>query len=126
MGGDREAAVNAAGLSGATGMVLNTWLKPTDTIPSIKGVAVGLAGQRAVECADLAVRGVSASHDALEFALETLAKVDDPPPDLRPFKDLGSSWDYAPPRYQVLPVADLHPGRGGSYSDTWTQSFESG
>ena len=27
MGGDREAAVNAAGLSGATGMVLNTWLR---------------------------------------------------------------------------------------------------
>ena len=92
MGGDRESAVNAAGLSGATGMVLNTWLKPTDTIPSIKGVAVGLAGQRAVECAELAVRGVSASHDALEFALDTLAKVAGPPPDLRPFKDLGSSW----------------------------------
>ena len=92
MGGNREAAVNAAGLSGATGMVLNTWLKPTDTIPSIKGVAVGLAGQRSVECADLAVRGVSASHDALEFAFETLAKVAGPPPDLRPFKDLGSTW----------------------------------
>ena len=92
MGGDREAAVNAAGLSGATGMVLNTWLKPTDTIPSIKGVAVGLAGQRAVECADLAVRGVSASHDALEFALETLARVAGPPPDLGPFQDLGSTW----------------------------------
>ena len=92
VGGDREAAVNAAGLSGATGMILNTWLKPTDTIPSIKGVAVGLAGQRSVECADLAVRGVSASHDALEFAFETLAKVDNPPPDLRPFQDLGSTW----------------------------------
>ena len=92
MGGDREAAVNAAGLSGATGMILNTWLKPTDTIPSIKGVAVGLAGQRAVECADLAVRGVSASHDALEFAFETLSKVDGPPPDLRSFEDLGSIW----------------------------------
>ena len=92
MGGNREAAVNAAGLSGATGMILNTWLRPTDTIPSIKGVAVGLAGQRSVECADLAVRGVSASHDALEFAFETLAKVDNPPPDLRPFQDLGSTW----------------------------------
>ena len=92
MGGDREAAVNAAGLSGATGMILNTWLKPTDTIPSIKGVAVGLAGQRSVECAELAVRGVSASPDALEFAFETLAKVSGPPPDLRPFQDLGSTW----------------------------------
>ena len=92
MGGDREAAVDAAGLSGATGMVLNTWLKPTDTIPSIKGVAVGLAGQRSVECAELALRGVSASHDALEFAFETLAEEDDPPPDLRPFDDLGSTW----------------------------------
>ena len=92
MGGDREDAVNAAGLSGATGMVLNTWLKPTDTIPSIKGVAVGLAGQRSVECAELALRGVSASHDALEFAFETLAEEDDPPPDLRPFDDLGSTW----------------------------------
>ena len=92
MGGDREAAVNAAGLSGATGMVLNTWLKPTDTIPSIKGVAVGLAGQRSVECAELALRGVSASHDALEFAFETLGKIGGPPPDLRPFEELRSTW----------------------------------
>ena len=38
-----DAAVHACGLAGATGMVLNTWLRPSPSIPMIKAVAVGLA-----------------------------------------------------------------------------------
>ena len=126
VGGDREAAVNAAGLSGATGMILNTWLKPTDTIPSIKGVAVGLAGQRSVECAELALRGVSASHDALEFAFETLGKTASPPPDPPALPRPRIDLDDAPPRHQVIPIADLHPGGGRGGADSWTSCFSSG
>ncbi len=92
LGGDETAAVHAAGMSGAMGMALNTWLKPTNSIPSIKGVAVGLAGQRAVECAELATLGITASPDALETALDTLGRIADTPPAPRVFDKLGSEW----------------------------------
>ena len=62
-------------------MILNTWLKPTGDIPSIKAVAVGLAGQRAVESAELAARGVTAPPDALDFALENLSRIGGRAPD---------------------------------------------
>ena len=92
MGAGESAAVSAAGLSGSMGMALNTWLKPTGDIPSIKAVAVGLAGQRAVESAELAARGITAPPDALEFALENLAKIGGPAPDFAPFDRLGADW----------------------------------
>ena len=92
MGADEAAAASAAGLSGSTGMILNTWLKPTGDIPSIKAVAVGLAGQRAVESAELAARGVTAPPDALEFALENLSRIGGRAPDVSQFDRLGEDW----------------------------------
>jgi 2-methylcitrate dehydratase len=61
-------AVHACGLSVATSTVLNTWLKPAHAIPMIKGVAVGLVLERALEAAELALLGVTATEDALETA----------------------------------------------------------
>ena len=58
-GGTQAQAVHAEGLSGATGMVLNTWLKPSRSIHWIKAVSVGMAGQRAAESAEMAVLGVT-------------------------------------------------------------------
>ena len=93
LGADSAAAVNAVGLSGSMGMALNTWLKPTgNAIPSIKGVAVGLAGQRAVESAEIAAQDVTAPPDALEFAFETLGMMGGPPPNPSAFDRLGSDW----------------------------------
>ncbi len=92
MGADAEASVSAAGLSGSTGMIVNTWLKPAHFIPSIKAAAVGLAGQRAVESAELAARGITAPADALEFAIETLSRMGAPAADLTAFDKLGSRW----------------------------------
>ncbi len=93
MGADESAAVSAAGLSGSVGMALNTWLKPTGDIPSIKAVAVGLAGQRAVESAELAARGIAAPPDALEFALEKLSQIGGArAPDISQFDRLGADW----------------------------------
>lgn len=92
MGADEAAAVSAAGLSGSVGMALNTWLKPTGDIPSIKAVAVGLAGQRAVESAELAARGITAAPDALEFALEKLSQIGGRAPDISQFDRLGERW----------------------------------
>ena len=49
VGATAAEAVHACGLSTATGTVLNTWIRPAETIPVIKSVAVGLALERAVE-----------------------------------------------------------------------------
>ncbi len=85
-------AVHAAGLSGATGMILNTWLKPSHSIPWIKAVSVGMAGQRAVESAELAMLGVTASEDALETAIETLGPAAADDVDMNAMNHLGKEW----------------------------------
>ncbi len=95
IGATQEAAVHACGLSGATGMVLNTWLKPSASIPMIKAVSVGLATQRAVESAQLAALGVTASEGALEIAFERLGPLFDTPADPGRFDMLGSRWTTA-------------------------------
>ncbi len=92
VGADSAAAVNAAALSGSTGMVFNTWLRPTSHIPMIKAVSVGLAGQRGVECAELAAAGVSADADALETTFDNLEPLSDAPTDLTQFDLLGERW----------------------------------
>ena len=91
-GGTPTQAVHAAGLSGATGMVLNTWLKPSHSIPWIKAVSVGMAGQRAVQSAELAMLGVTASEDALETAIETLGPATADDVDVKGMAHLGKEW----------------------------------
>lgn len=92
IGATPSAAVHACGLSGASGMVLNTWLKPSASIPMIKGVAVGLAAQRAVEAAELAALGVTASEDALETAFQYLGPLFTQPAEPGRFQQLGTRW----------------------------------
>ena len=91
-GGTPEQAVHAAGLSGATGMVLNTWLKPSPSIPWIKAVSVGMVGQRAVEAAEMAKLGVTASVDALESAIEALGPSAAGDVDMTAMGRLGDEW----------------------------------
>ncbi len=91
-GGTPAQAVHAAGLSGATGMVLNTWLKPSHSIPWIKAVSVGMVGQRAVDSAEMAMLGVTASDDALETAIETLSPAAADDVDLNGMSHLGKQW----------------------------------
>lgn len=73
-------------------MVLNTWLRPTHTIPMIKGVAVGLVLERALECAELATLGVTATEDALETALFRLVPSGDPGIFATRLEQLGNRW----------------------------------
>ena len=73
-------------------MVLNTWLKPSPNIPWIKAVSVGMAGQRAVESAEMAVLGVTASVDALESAIETLGPTSAEDIDMNGMAHLGEEW----------------------------------
>jgi 2-methylcitrate dehydratase len=85
-------SVHASGLSIATGTVLNTWLRPAATIPMIKSVAVGLALTRALEAADLAGLGVSATEDALETVLGRLQPHTGSGFDTAPLEQLGRRW----------------------------------
>ena len=85
-------AVHACGLSVATDMVLNTWLRPTHTIPMIKGVAVGLVLERALEAVELATLGVTANEDALETALSRLVFSGDSGIVATRLEQLGNRW----------------------------------
>jgi 2-methylcitrate dehydratase len=85
-------AVHACGLSIATSTVLNTWLRPTRTIPMIKGVAVGLVLERVLEAAALAKLGVTATEDAFETAFSCFGSAPESPIDLTAIEQLGRSW----------------------------------
>ena len=92
LGATPAAAVHACGLSVTTSTVLNTWIKPAETIPMIKSVAAGLALERAVEAAELAALGVTASDDALETVLANSRSPRGSRFDPTPIEQLGRRW----------------------------------
>jgi len=85
-------AVHACGLSIATSTVLNTWLRPTRTIPMIKSVAVGLVLERVLEASALAKLGVTATEDAFETAFSCFGSVPVSPIDPTAVEQLGRTW----------------------------------
>jgi 2-methylcitrate dehydratase len=85
-------AVHASGLAVATDSVINTWLRPSATIPMIKGIAVGAVMERAVEAAELAKNGMTATEDALEHTLSRLSPSGDPEAVRARFEQLGRRW----------------------------------
>jgi 2-methylcitrate dehydratase len=97
-------AAHACGLSVATGTVLNTWIRPAETIPVIKSVAVGLALERAVESAELAALGVTATDDALEIVLAHLKSPRRSRYDLRPVQQLGRRWTMTRNMLKLYPA----------------------
>ena len=104
-GGTPAQAVHAAGLSGATGMVLNTWLKPSSHIPWIKAVAVGMAGQRAVESSEMAMLGVTASVDALESTIDIFGPAIAEDIEMNGMAHLGEEW------YTTRNIIKAHPSQ---------------
>jgi 2-methylcitrate dehydratase len=92
MGATPKEAVHACGLSVATGSVLNTWLRPGHNVPMIKGVAVGMVLRRALEAAELAKLGVTATEDALETVFSSLGPLSDSAIDTTCVEKLGSRW----------------------------------
>jgi 2-methylcitrate dehydratase len=92
MGATPVEAVHAAGLSVATSTVLNTWIRPTHTIPMIKSVAVGLVLEHALEAAELASLGVTATEDALETVFSSLETHADPEICPMRLEQLGNRW----------------------------------
>ena len=92
MGATPKEAVHACGLSLATGTVLNTWLRPGHNVPMIKGVAVGLVLERALEAAELAALGVMATEDALETVFSSLGRLSASAIDQTYAEKLGSRW----------------------------------
>lgn len=92
LGASTVEAVHACGLSVATGTVLNTWIRPGDSIPQIKSVAVGMVLERSLQAAELAARGVTATEDALETVIEGLGSQPGSRFDPAPVEKLGQAW----------------------------------
>ncbi|MBI2088628.1 MAG: MmgE/PrpD family protein, partial [Deltaproteobacteria bacterium] len=92
MGATPNEAAHACGLSVATGTVFNTWLRPGHPVPMIKGVAVGLVLERAVEAAELAKLGVTATNDALETVFSSLGPLSASAIDPAYMEKLGNRW----------------------------------
>lgn len=79
LGLERDQIVSAIGLAGTTGgLILQSWLRPSSSLPLIKGGAPGFAAKQALEATDLARRGFSAPSDALETLFERLPSEADP------------------------------------------------
>jgi 2-methylcitrate dehydratase len=97
-------AVHACGLSVATGTVLNTWIRPADAIPMIKSVAVGLTLERAVESAELAALGVTATDDALETVLAKLKSSRRSGFDPTSIEQLGRRWTMTRNMLKLYPA----------------------
>lgn len=73
MGLTGQEIANAIGLSGSTGgLILQSWLKPTKSIPMIKSASAGFAAMRGIEAAELAKAGMTAPPDALETLFDRL------------------------------------------------------
>jgi len=97
-------AVHACGLSVATSTILNTWLRPTHTIPMIKGVAVGLVLERVLEATELAALGVTATEDAFETAFSCLSSGGDSRVDPTRIEKLGRHWSTTRNMIKVYPA----------------------
>jgi 2-methylcitrate dehydratase len=73
MGLTENEIVNAIGLSGSTGgLILQSWLKPSKSIPMLKGASAGFAAMRGVEAVEMAKAGFTAPTDALETLFDRL------------------------------------------------------
>lgn len=84
--------VNAIGLAGSTGgLILQSWLKPSKSIPMLKGASPGFAGMHALEAAELARIGFTAPPDALETLFDRLPS----DPDYSRFDRLESRDSFA-------------------------------
>jgi 2-methylcitrate dehydratase len=97
-------AVHACGLSVATSTVLNTWIRPTYTIPTIKSVAVGLVLQRVLAAAELAELGMTATEDALETVLSRLSSQAGARFDPTPVENLGQRWSMTRNMIKLYPA----------------------
>jgi 2-methylcitrate dehydratase len=104
MGATPAVAAHACGMAAASATVINTWIKPGRAIPLIKSVAAGLASKHALEAAELAALGATASTDALE----TILALGDFPPRMRfdsaPVENLGRSWSMPRNMLKLYPA----------------------
>ncbi|HEX9789007.1 MAG TPA: MmgE/PrpD family protein [Candidatus Binatia bacterium] len=103
MGDTAVEAVHACGLSVATGTVMNTWIRPADGVTMIKHVAVGLALKRALEAAELASLGVTATADALETVCARLSQPG-APFDPALIEHLGRNWSMTRNMLKLYPA----------------------
>ncbi|MGA7671924.1 MAG: MmgE/PrpD family protein [Nitrolancea sp.] len=73
LGLQQEQIISAIGLAGTTGgLILQSWLRPSPSLPLIKGGAPGFAAKQALESTELARLGFTAPPDALETLFDRL------------------------------------------------------
>jgi 2-methylcitrate dehydratase len=90
-----EQIMSAIGLSGTTGgLMLQSWLKPSPSLPLIKGGAPGFAARSALDAVDLVADGYTAPLDALETLFERLPSSSDQ----TPFQNLTRPFTFTTPR----------------------------
>ena len=95
LGLDRDGIISAIGLAGTTGgLILQSWLKPSASLPLIKGGAPGFAAKQALESTELARMGFTAPADALETLFERLPSESAP----AAFANLRSPYQFTTTR----------------------------
>ena len=95
LGLTREQIVSAIGLAGTTGgLILQSWLRPSASLPLLKGGAPGFAAKQALEATDLACSGFTAPPDALETLFDRLPS----DADAAPFQNLVRPYTFTTTR----------------------------
>ena len=127
LGLSHEQVVAAIGLAGTTGgLILQSWLRPSPSLPLIKGGAPGFAAKTGLEAIDLAAAGFTAPDDALETLFDRLPSSLDP----APFSWLRPPYRFHTPRTMlkrypaqiftqaaIEAAVDLHRQIGGAVDD---------
>jgi 2-methylcitrate dehydratase len=85
---NEEQLTHAVTLSVTSGLMLQSWLKPAEELPAIKGGAAGFTAERGIMAAELAEMGFTGPPDAIETLYERFASE----VDMEPFTWLGQRW----------------------------------
>ncbi len=95
LGLDRAQIVSAIGLAGTMGgLILQSWLRPSASLPLIKGGSPGIAARQALEALEMARLGFTAPPDALETLFDRLPA----DADATPFQHLARPYHFTTTR----------------------------
>ncbi len=88
LGLDSDRTTHAINLAMTSGLILQSWLKPSESVPAIKSGSAGLTAERGILCAELAADGITGPPDAIETLFDLLPSDSDP----EPVRWLGKRW----------------------------------
>ncbi|CAN5474010.1 MmgE/PrpD family protein [soil metagenome] len=100
MGLSGDQLAHAASLAITSGTFVQSWLRPSTAVTAIKGGAPGLAAERGISCAELAVRSFTGPLDAFETFFSLFGEDSSLPG--RCVDRLGNVWTM--PRNAIKPA----------------------